>query len=171
MSKKKPARDQNRRTPPWLFAKLQKYLGLKFKLDAAASAVNALCKKFLTEADNGLAKPWIDGTFCNPPFKRFGLWLAKALLEARERKIVVCVIGPMGGAQTWFHGVAKCGTILVPNSRLVFYDSVTGKPTAGADRDSAIYVFGPGWWNENSDTWQMKTFEVQGEVITSRNAP
>lgn len=162
----KPVSDQNRRTPPWLVKKLEAYLGRKFVLDAAASKDNAVVRRFYDEAKNGLAQPWVDGTFNNPPFKRFGDWIEKAYTEAAEKNIEVCVVGPVGASQSWFHEYAKLGTVLAPDERISFYDSATGLPTRGADRDTNIYLFGPRWWNENRETsFLVLPFAVRGDVV------
>jgi phage N-6-adenine-methyltransferase len=169
-----PPRDQNRRTPPWFFKLLQKYVyehtGKKFRLDAAASPENALCKRFYTEKDNGLAKKWSDATFCNPPFAQFGKWIEKANEEALKHHIHTCVVGPTGCSQNWFHSVAPFGTILVPTHRICFYDSVTGEPTRGADRDTMIYLAGPKFWNyDYKRQWTLRSLNVDGMVVTANN--
>lgn len=163
----KPPSDQNRRTPPWLVKKLEEFLGRKFVLDAAASKANAVARRFYDEAKNGLAQPWVDGTFCNPPFKRFGEWITKAYEEAAAKDVEVCVVGPVGCSQAWFHQYAQLGTVLAPDERISFYDSATGQPTRGADRDTNIYLFGERWWNAEFETSGFKVipFSVRGEVI------
>ncbi len=66
------------RTPPDLFGKLNDEF--HFTLDPAATAENALCHKYYTEADDGLSKCW-DGeiVFCNPPYERYIIdqWVKK----------------------------------------------------------------------------------------------
>lgn len=160
--------DQNRRTPDWLFQLLQKeVVKRKFKLDAAASKENALCKRFYTEETNGLNQRWLDPTFCNPGFANFGTWIMKAVKEARQHQLVACLIGPKGCSQKWYHDYAKQGTIYAPDQRLVFFDSKTGKPTPGAREDSMIYVLGPGFWNRSKTKFNYLPLAVQGKVITS----
>jgi len=167
--------DQNRRTPPWLFELIQHdIIKRKFKLDAAADRRNALCKRFYDEHADGLKQPWRDPTFCNPPFLHFGDWIRKgyeeALARVGEDDKVVCLIGPCGSSQTWFHRYARAGTIYVPDQRLVFFDSQTGEPTHGADRDSMIYVLGPGFWNKRykDGRFLVKPLAVQGLVVTKK---
>lgn len=69
-------------TPQAFFDNLNKEF--KFTLDPSSTKENAKCKKFYTEADNGLVKSWDNEiVFCNPPYGR-GLkdWVKKAS-EAR----------------------------------------------------------------------------------------
>jgi phage N-6-adenine-methyltransferase len=135
---------QDWRTPPWLFKLLSKRYG-PFAMDAAAAEENTLCSFFSTD---GLNDPWINPTFCNPPFKNFGDWVKKAHSEFFDRGVRSCLIGPVGCSQSWFHRYAKDGVILAPTKRICFLlpdgtyprDEVTGKPT-GADRDTMIYLF------------------------------
>lgn len=151
--------DQGYRTPPWLIAALEDFFGQKFALDAAATADNAKAAKFYDLHTDGLAQPWVEMTFCNPPFADFGTWITKAYVEAKEQNINVCVLGPVGCSQRWFHRIAKKGTVLVPTKRINYYSSITNKPTSGADRDSHIFLFGPKWWN-TSLHWNLVPFDV-----------
>lgn len=162
--------DQNRRTPPWLFKYLQEFLGVRFQLDAAANRENALCRLFYDETKNGLALPWKNPTFNNPPFRYFGDWAQKAYLEAAEKSILVCQIGPVGCSQSWFQEFARKGTVLVPDERISFFDSATGMPTRGADRDSHIFVYGPGWWNRSKEGWRVIPLPVKGMVVRAKKS-
>jgi phage N-6-adenine-methyltransferase len=158
--------DQNRRTPPWLFELLQKHVKTKFKIDAAATKKNALCKRFFTEKEDGLLQHWDEDTFCNPPYKYFRNWIEKAYHEANEREIITCLIGPKGCSQRWYHDYAKRGSIYAPDDRLVFNDSVTGEPTGGAREDSMIYILGPGWMNKDTTRFRYYPLSVRGMVVT-----
>lgn len=167
----RPAADQERRTPLWFVQKLEGFLGRKFKRDVAATAENTVCRSFYDIEQNGLAQRWVDGSFCNPPFKRFGEWIAKAYQEAYDRGVEVCVVGPVGCSQSWFHTYAKLGTVLSPDERISFFDSATNAPTRGADRDTNIYLFGPRWWNPAEDgSFRVLPLEVAGEVVRASKA-
>jgi phage N-6-adenine-methyltransferase len=136
---------QDWRTPPWLFAMLDRMYG-PFAMDAAASEENTLCSFFSTD---GLNDPWLNPTFCNPPFRNFGDWMRKAHSEFSCRRVRSCLIGPVGCSQSWFHKYAQDVVVLAPTKRICFLlpdstypvDEKTGKPT-GADRDTMIYLFG-----------------------------
>ena len=130
---------QDWRTPPWLFNLLDSRFG-PFKLDAAATADNALCVEF---SSDGLNDDWVSPTFCNPPFKRFGDWVKKAHTEYIRRDVKSCLLGPTACSQAWFHWYLVDGIVLVPTSRISFCHP-DGTPTKGADRDTMIYLFGYG---------------------------
>ena len=161
--------DQCRRTPPWLLREIEKrIIKGRFILDAAASRANAICKRYYTEADDGLKQPWKYGpVWVNPPFKHMGWWVEKAYEEAEKHGTVVCLVGPVGATQNWYHDYVRFGTIYVPNERIVYYDSQTGEPTLGADRDSCIYVFGPGFWTSGK-VFKCIPFNIDGLVIKSK---
>lgn len=65
-------------TPQDFFEKLNKEF--LFTLDPCATAENAKCKKYFTEADDGLAQSWDnERVFCNPPYGRsLKDWVKKA---------------------------------------------------------------------------------------------
>lgn len=145
--------NQNYRTPPWLLALLEREVlgGKRFKLDAAATRENAVCKRYHDEAANGLLQPWADPTYCNPPYRAIELWIAKACREAEGSGLVACVVGPKGCSQAWFHEWAKRGTIWAPDQRIAFLDPDTGAQTESAREDSMVYSFGPGHWHKGHD--------------------
>lgn len=174
-------KDQNRRTPRWFFERLQDRLSeiaerkIRFKLDAAASPENKLCQRFYTEQQDGLAQPWKVDTFCNPPFKRFGLWVQKAYDEAVLHNAsdevggpVIALLGPVGCSQSWFWEYVKFGTTIVPDARLAYLDSKTGMPTSGGLSDSNVYVWGPGFWHDpgTSVAWRYVPMVIRD--ITDR---
>lgn len=159
---KAPPKDQKRRTPRWLIELLEtKVIERKFKLDAAADAANAVCKLYINEVSNGLVQPWVDPTFCNPGFAHFGSWIRKGYQEAKDREIVVVMLGPTGCSQKWFHEVATKGRIYAPDHRINFDDALTGEPTRGADRDTMIYTFGPGFWNRGGGGFDISPLRVR----------
>lgn len=139
--KKKAKKIQNRRTPLWLFAILVEVFG-KFRLDAAASRKDTLCKWFFTKNDNGLLQPWRNRTFCNPPFAETKHWVQKAYFEMTERKIESVLILPVGCSQQWYHSFATAGVVYIPSRRINF-DLPDGTPTDRADRDTIILHFDP----------------------------
>jgi len=174
----KPVSLQDRRTPQWFYDFLNTHFG-PFVLDAAATKANALCEKFLSEAHDALNVAWAPHTFCNPPFKNMGLWVDKARKEALKGHCVV-ILAPQGGAQAWYHKIARHYTILQPNMR-ISYDTPEGLPTGvdkchnglpnaecrkecrcinGADRDTSILLFGPGFENPNYASGQFQILSL-----------
>ncbi len=141
----KPKSVQGRRTPQWLFDALNELFG-PFRIDAHATAENALCEKFFTEEDDGNAQPWESTTFGNPEFKSMQPAVEKAVFE-QNAGIDSCILGPAVGSQTWFHETAIHGTIWMPDCRINF-DDQDGNPTGadceepGADRDTVVMTYG-----------------------------
>ncbi len=87
-------------TPQPLFDKLNAEFG--FTLDPCASAENAKCERYFTEAENGLVQDWSGVVFCNPPYgRKIGLWIDKGLASARTGAIVVFLIPAKTETQWW----------------------------------------------------------------------
>jgi site-specific DNA-methyltransferase (adenine-specific) len=95
--------NDNWTTPSWLFRYL--YSRFDFKLDAAATAENALCKKFYDEDSDGLASPWAkEGwTFCNPPYSNVGPWVQWAAEQWLVFGVKSVNIVPVRADQGWWH--------------------------------------------------------------------
>ena len=89
-------------TPDYLFKELDREF--KFTLDPCATKVNAKCKKYFTEADDGLTQNWEDHiVFMNPPYGRvIGKWVKKAYHESLNGSTVVCLI-PARTDTTYWH--------------------------------------------------------------------
>lgn len=68
-------------TPVPVFNAIQNYLQIEFALDACADELNYKCDNYYDEEANGLLSPWIDNTFCNPPYSNIPPWCDKALEE------------------------------------------------------------------------------------------
>ena len=131
--------DQERRTPPWLYRACCGRLGVDdCALDACASAGNALCLDYCDEARDGLAQPWTDATFANPPFSLMPRVVDKALRESL-RGVRCAIIGPSGCSQVWFHKLWPRAQVWIPDRRLT-YLTRDGFPTDRAMQDTAVYV-------------------------------
>lgn len=141
------ASEQCLRTPRWLFDALGEQFG-PFSLDAYASETNALCPKFFTAETDASAQLWDDVTFANPPFEDMATVFAKAVAE-QARGVRSVIISPVGCSQRWYHELAIQGTVFVPDLRINF-DQTDGSPTASADRDTIVVVFGKGWRNQDA---------------------
>lgn len=120
-------------TPQDFFDKLNKQFG--FTLDPCATKENAKCKKFYTEADDGLAQDWSkDRVFCNPPYGR-GLkhWVQKAYEESKKGALVVMLIPARTDTSYWHEYIVGGGAdIRFLRGRLKFGDGANSAPFPSA---------------------------------------
>lgn len=169
----KPKSIQGRRTPKWLFDALDDRFG-PFVCDLFADAENALCEVHFSEEDNALDRDWLDRSFGNAPFELTTKVVQKAAQEAAEHNVRSTLLVPTGCSQAWFHEHAFTGTVYVPDMRISFDDS-DGKPTgkkhdneSGADRDTMILCFGPGYENERAararDEFRVKRLPLRATL-------
>lgn len=85
--------NDERLTPASLFEPL--HAEHRFTVDVAASAANALCAKYFTAVDSGLAAPWNgERVWCNPPWSQLPWWLEKAWRELRAGCPLAVVLLP-----------------------------------------------------------------------------
>ncbi len=88
-------------TPQELFDALHRKFD--FMLDVAASETNAKCKRFFTEADNGLQQEWTARNWMNPPYGRQIIeWCKKAHFEAKEKGNLTVALLPARTDTIWF---------------------------------------------------------------------
>ena len=92
----------DRRTPRDLFDGINE--SAHFSLDVAASAENAMCRKYFTREQDGLKQSWADEfVWCNPPYSDIEPWLAKAWYEIRnECHLVVMLLPANRCEQGWW---------------------------------------------------------------------
>ena len=97
---------------PWpLFNQLDAEFG--FTLDPCASATNAKCARYFTEADNGLARSWEgERCFVNPPYSNIAPWVEKAWHEAQRGATVVLLIPPRTELAYWHDWILGDGSWL-----------------------------------------------------------
>jgi len=61
---------------------------------------------------DGLTAPWVDYTYCNPPFKSLSTWLDKATTEATARGLEVLMLAPARTNRRWFRAATRtCSSI------------------------------------------------------------
>ena len=124
-------------TPQAFFDKLnQKY---NFTLDPCACAQSAKCKKYFTEADNGLVQSWEGHTvFLNPPYgRKIKKWIEKAYREGlKPNTTVVCLIPSRTDTRYWHDYCMKAKEIYFVKGRLKFGGSKNAAPFP-----SAVIVF------------------------------
>ena len=155
-------------TPKALFQKLDREF--HFKLDAAATASNALCQQFITEADDAMCTPWTPGpVFCNPPYGRLTTpeFVRRGWVQASQayRSPVVMLL-PASVDTRWFHSIIAryASEVRFLKGRLRFGNVICADGSVGecpAPFPSMIVVFGKRkiaqvWKGANMRTWDWK---------------
>lgn len=148
---------------PWhIFASLDDFMfgatGKVCTLDASADNYNAKCSRFYTLSDNGLAQPWIDGTFYQPPYADQSDWLKKAAREAELGRHSVGLLKYAAAERYWRPIAYERGEQHVYDGRIAFLapkggarletkDGVRfvpeGEPVKGSDFASCAVFLGP----------------------------
>lgn len=101
-----PQRNKNEsdeyETPIEIFSELDDEF--HFNLDPCATDENHKCKRYFTEADNGLLKDWGGyRVFCNPPYSNLKSWVQKAYYEGMKDHTVVVLLIPARTDTRYFH--------------------------------------------------------------------
>jgi phage N-6-adenine-methyltransferase len=123
-------------TPPEVFDELDAEFG--FELDVCATAGNAKCGRYFTQADDGLAQAWRGVCWMNPPYgDGIGAWMRKAHESSLLGATVVCLV-PARTDTRWWQDIAALGDIRFVRGRLRFGGTATGAPFP-----SAVVVFRP----------------------------
>lgn len=131
-------------TPQDLFNELDSEFN--FTLDPCATKQNHKCKKYFTQADDGLSKSWAGHTvFMNPPYGReVGKWIKKAYNESKKQNTVVVCLIPARTDTKYFHDYCKHGELRFLKGRLKFDDG-SGR-NGNATFPSVIVIFGGSKW-------------------------
>lgn len=137
------------RTPPEVFSHLD--AEFNFKMDACASAENALVSTFISEDENTLTTPWLDKVskgdyvFMNPPYSDPMPFISKCHHESRENGIGSVVLLPASTDTGWFNFIMACADEVrfVTKGRLSFISSLTGKAVKNNPKGSMIAVWYP----------------------------
>jgi len=126
-------------TPQALFDEL--HAEFNFTIDVCATHSNAKLPFFFSPEQDGLSKPWApERCFMNPPYGRqIGKWMHKALSEARNGALVVCLV-PARTDTNWWHDYAMKGQIRFLRGRLKFQGAKSSAPFP-----SAVVIFRPGY--------------------------
>ncbi|EBV6220881.1 phage N-6-adenine-methyltransferase [Salmonella enterica subsp. enterica serovar Minnesota] len=136
------------RTPPALFASLD--AEFCFQLDAAAAPHNALCRRFITAAQNTLETPWADYlsipgyAWLNPPYSDITPFVKKAAAESANQIGTVMLV-PADTSVGWFKEAIQTASEVrfITAGRLAFINPVTGKPVSGNNKGSMLIIWRP----------------------------
>ena len=90
-------------TPPEIFDPLEDEF--RFTLDPCATPETAKCKRYYTEASDGLSAPWVnERVFMNPPYGReVYAWTKKAREAAANNYSLVVGLLPASTDLAWWH--------------------------------------------------------------------
>lgn len=121
------SRSEEWSTPQKLFDDLNN--SYHFTLDPCATHTNAKCKRYFTEAEDGLSRPWTGRVFMNPPYGReIAKWVKKAYEESQSNaELVVCLL-PARTDTRWWHNYCLKGEIQFVKGRLKFGDAKNAAP-------------------------------------------
>ncbi|HHT7473832.1 TPA: phage N-6-adenine-methyltransferase [Raoultella planticola] len=119
-------------------------------LDAAASADNALCNRYITEKQNTLETPWADYlsipgyVWLNPPYSDITPFVKKAAAESANQIGTVMLV-PADTSVGWFKEAIKTASEVrfITAGRLAFINPVTGKPVSGNNKGSMLIIWHP----------------------------
>ena len=114
-------------TPEWLFEFAQHRYG-KFQLDVCASRANSKCQYHIGEPENGLACPWENLNWCNPPYSDITPWVEKANWEASYRWNSTVMLPPADFSTDWFRLIWGASTRIDILNHRVRFDGATGSP-------------------------------------------
>lgn len=93
------------KTPPEIYKKALEYFGLsEFSLDVCCSDnyIPAIMHYSLPKY-NGLIMPWVNFSWCNPPYNECKKWIEKAYKENKERDIVIVMLLPARTETKYWH--------------------------------------------------------------------
>lgn len=148
---------------PWhIFRAIQDecFDGAECGLDACADEHNTKAKRFWSMKENGLAQPWFDWTFYNPPYAEQARWLEKAAREA-ERGVRSAGLLKLAASESYWRPIAyelaeqqhyegripflapKGGIWLITKKGRRYIPE--GHPIKGSDFASALVLMGPGF--------------------------
>lgn len=135
-------------TPRPLFEALN--AEFNFVLDAAASAKNALCRRFITEEQDTLVTPWADYmtlpgyAWLNPPYSEILPFVKKAASESLNQ-IGTLMLVPADTSVGWFSEAIETASEVrfIVGGRLSFINPVSGKPVSGNNKGSMFLIWHP----------------------------
>jgi hypothetical protein len=104
-------------------------------------------KKFYTEADDGLSKPWHGHVFLNPPYSAQGMsrFVDKLLAERNASRVKAAILLSNNCTETgWFQKAAMLAqAICFSRGRMKFLDANGREPESTTPWGQAFVYFGP----------------------------
>ena len=133
----------------------------QFDLDAAASAENAICDRYITAEMDALVNPW-DGfnVWCNPPYGKGNSATIKEFVQRgyeqhlEHKNTVVMLLPAYTDPKYWANCCAKAHEIRFLTGRLAFLDGGEKKMSARFPSALVIWKWFPGQCHGKSpNTW------------------
>lgn len=135
-------------TPPHLVDAIARdsFGGVAPSLDCCAQPHTAKAAKFyaIENGDDGMAMPWLDWTFQNPPYTEQDRWLARAAYFGSLGVRVACLVLASTSSLYWRPTTIERGTVDFYEGRIAFLNA-SGTPVKGASFSSALVLYGPGF--------------------------
>lgn len=155
------------RTPPEIFHALN--AEFNFVLDAAASAENALCKRYITEEQNTFHVAWASlmpdmpgYAWMNPPYSRPLPFVQVAVQENADNGIGCVMLLPADTSVLWFREAIMTAheVRFITGGRLSFLNAETGKPVNGNNKGSMLII-----WHPYPRTGECRMTTVDRDVL------
>ncbi len=130
---------QDHETPDDFYNKLNEEFG--FTIDAAATAQNAKCARFITPEQDALAAHWGapgETVWCNPPYNKVADWMKQGYESSVANSCIVVMLVPSRTDTKWFREFASRGIIRFVVGRLKFKNTESSAPFP-----SMLVIFNP----------------------------
>ena len=132
------------RTPRYIFDYMHRRLG--FEIDLAATPGNALCDRFFTAEDDGLAHSWRSRArvgWCNPPYSRSRTpaFMQHAIDEARAGFTTCLLIPACNGMTVWRDLVFGVASEVIEICGRITYIRPDGGAAASPQFGSSLVIY------------------------------
>lgn len=121
-------------------------IGGRFSLDCCAQPYTTKCDRFyaIERLEDGLALPWVDATWNNPPYAEQDRWLARAAWWGSQGVRVACLVLASTSSLYWRPTTMALGTVDFYEGRISFLNE-HGVAVKGTSFSSALVLYGPGF--------------------------
>lgn len=98
-------KENDYKTPPILYQKaLDRWNREQFNIDCCCSEKNIpALVHYINGVKNGLYFPWVDYTWCNPPFNECKKWIEKAYNENKDNGVKIAMLIPVRTETKYWH--------------------------------------------------------------------